>query len=110
MNLYHKTFIKDNENYTLFLFQIVSEISTEISENTKDYIKKEMSEDNKENIKLWGDHIQCHYIPYKPAKRPLAKLTKKPATDSSFVTDFSMAYSVQSNENKVIKAAPVSKV
>ncbi|XP_073959709.1 activating signal cointegrator 1 complex subunit obelus [Choristoneura fumiferana] len=89
--------------------EIVSYISTEISEDTKDYIKKEMSDDNKENIKLWGDHIQCQYIPYKPAKRPLAKLTKKPATDSSFVTDFSMKYSVQSNEDRAVKSAPVSK-
>ncbi|XP_063379753.1 activating signal cointegrator 1 complex subunit 3 [Cydia fagiglandana] len=93
--------------------EIVNEISVEISEDTKEYIRKEISEENKENVKLWGDHIQCHYIPYKPAKKPLAKLLKRPATDSSFVTDFSMKYSAESSsENRAPKPSsslPVSK-
>ncbi|XP_061729195.1 activating signal cointegrator 1 complex subunit 3 isoform X1 [Cydia pomonella] len=93
--------------------EIVNEISVEISEDTKEYIRKEISEENKENVKLWGDHIQCHYIPYKLAKKPLAKLLKRPATDSSFVTDFSMKYSAQSSgENRAPKPSlslPISK-
>ncbi|KAH9644006.1 hypothetical protein HF086_004267 [Spodoptera exigua] len=72
--------------------EIVTKISEQLSDNTKDYIRTEEAESNKENIKLWGDHIQCHYIPYKPVKKPLAKLTSKPATASAFVTDFSMKY------------------
>ncbi|CAH2054677.1 unnamed protein product, partial [Iphiclides podalirius] len=72
--------------------EVVAKISADITEDTKEYIRKEINEENKENTKIWGDHIQCNYIPYKPAKKPLTKLTKKPATASAFVTDFSMKY------------------
>ncbi|KAJ0172310.1 hypothetical protein K1T71_012283 [Dendrolimus kikuchii] len=92
--------------------EIVTKISNEISEDTKEYIRKETSDENKENIKIWGDHIQCHYIPYKPAKKPLAKLTKKPATASAFVNDFSMKYSndiVNKNSAKDVKPVLESK-
>lgn len=92
--------------------QVVTQISEQLNEATKEYIRKEEAESNKENIKLWGEHIQCHYIPYKPAKKPLAKLTKKPATASAFVTDFSMKYNSKaassSNQTKVpVALAPV---
>ncbi|CAG4955228.1 unnamed protein product [Parnassius apollo] len=72
--------------------EVVTRISSDITDNTKEYIKKEINEANKENIKIWGEHIQCNYIPFKPVKKPLSKLTKKPATSSAFVTDFSMKY------------------
>lgn len=55
-------------------------------------MKEEHNVERKEKIKLWGESIQCHYFVYKPEPKPLAKLTSKPATDSSFVTDFSMEY------------------
>ncbi|KAL4717222.1 hypothetical protein ACJJTC_017109 [Scirpophaga incertulas] len=92
--------------------QIVSELSNVISEETKEYIKKESNEDNKENIKLWGESIQCNYIPFKRVKKPLAKLTSKPATESTFVTDFSMKYNTNNRVNtpaKVTKTNEVSK-
>ncbi|XP_060805871.1 activating signal cointegrator 1 complex subunit 3 [Amyelois transitella] len=92
--------------------QIVTKISSEISEETKEYIKKEASE-NKENVKLWGDHIQINYIPYKPVKKPLAKMISKPATAGSFVTDFSMKYKNKSvkdnNAAHIGKTTPSSK-
>lgn len=73
-------------------FQIVSQISAEISDETKTFIREERSEETKENRKLWGDHIVCNYVPYKPARKPLAKLTTKPATASSVVTEFTMKF------------------
>ncbi|KAG6462956.1 hypothetical protein O3G_MSEX013556 [Manduca sexta] len=91
---------------------VVTKISNEISEETKEYIRTEASESNKENIKMWGENIQCHYIPYKPLKKPLAKLTKKPATASDFVKDFSMKYDNVVKENtsaKVSKPPPEPK-
>lgn len=75
----------------LFHFQIVTNISNELSEDGKEYIRTETSE-NKENVKLWGEHIQCHYIPYKPSMKPLANLRVTQATASKFVKDFSMKY------------------
>lgn len=78
--------------FPFFMFQIVSKISTEISDDTKDFIKQELSEENKENQKLWGEHIVCNYVPYRPTRKPLAKLTSKPATASHVVTDFSMKF------------------
>lgn len=61
---------------------------------------------------MWGDHIQCHYVPYKPAKKPLPKLTKKPAVSSTFVSDFSMKYTNDSvrRECRSVEKPPVSKV
>lgn len=44
------------------------------------------------SIKLWGDKIKCNFKPYKPFKKPLAKLTTKPAVESDFVKDFNMVY------------------
>lgn len=94
--------------------QIVTKISEQLNDDTKEYIRTEEAESNKENIKLWGDHIQCHFIPYKPAKKPLPKLTTKPATASAFVTDFSMKYDSSAmasvGPSKVPAAAPESKV
>lgn len=87
------------------LFKVVSEISTNINDDTKEYIKKEMMEP-KPFLKLWGDNIQCHYIPYTPVKKKLAKLTSKPAVDSSFVNDFSMKYSTDSDKNNVERVQP----
>ncbi|KAG6439411.1 hypothetical protein O3G_MSEX000749, partial [Manduca sexta] len=84
---------------------VVTKISNEISEETKEYIRTEASESNKENIKMWGENIQCHYIPYKPLKKPLAKLTKKPATASDFVKDFSMKYDNVVKENTAAKVS-----
>lgn len=81
--------------------QIVTKISEQLNEETKEYIKTEEVE-NKENVKIWGDHIQCHYIPYKPAKKPLAKLTSKPATASVFVNDFSMKYTKTAPKNNAV--------
>ncbi|KAJ8709095.1 hypothetical protein PYW07_008921 [Mythimna separata] len=93
--------------------EIVTKISEQINDDTKDYIRTEEAESNKENIKLWGEHIQCHFIPYKPAKKPLAKLTSKPATASAFVTDFSMKYDstakASGGPSKVPVAVPESK-
>ncbi|GBP16146.1 hypothetical protein EVAR_9864_1 [Eumeta japonica] len=72
--------------------EIVVEIANEISEDTKAYIKLEILEDNKENLKLWGEFIECNHEPYRPIKKPLAKLAIKPATACNIVTDFSMKY------------------
>ncbi|KAJ2954701.1 hypothetical protein O0L34_g3002 [Tuta absoluta] len=70
---------------------IVKQIAEELSDNAKNYIMEETL-GTLEETKLWGENIQYYYIPYKPIKRPLAKLTKKPATASQFVVDFSMKY------------------
>lgn len=88
--------------------EIVTKISEQLSDNTKEYIRTEEAESNKENLKLWGDHIQCHYVPYKPAKKPLAKLTSKPATASAFVTDFSMKYDSASQAKATAGPSKVS--
>ncbi|XP_041983109.1 activating signal cointegrator 1 complex subunit 3 isoform X1 [Aricia agestis] len=91
--------------------EIVTKISSWISDETKEYIKSELIE-NKENVKLWGENIQIHYIPYKPQKKPLAKLTQKPATASSFVTDFSMKYEKRDAQKEIVPPPtnkPVSK-
>lgn len=72
--------------------EIVNQISNDISEDTKEYIRSETNGTDKDNFKIWGENIQCYYIPYKPPKRLLSKLTKKPATASAFVEDFSMKY------------------
>lgn len=80
-----------------------------MSEETKEYIRKEAVESNKENTKLWGSHIQCHFIPYKPARKPLANLKAKPATASAIVADFSMKYQAQQtfSNNQISSAKPV---
>lgn len=78
--------------------QIVTNISSIISDETKEYIRTEANDTK--TVKLWGENIQCHYIPYKPVKKPLAKLTTKPATRGAFVTDFSMKYNTAVNNNK----------
>lgn len=86
------------------------QISSTITEESKDYIK---TEDKKvEEKKIWGENIQCHYIPYKPAKKPLAKLIKKPATSSAFVTDFSMRYNNTASKEVNVQSVskPASKV
>lgn len=80
-----------HKNCALY-FQIVNQISNDISEDTKEYIRSETNGTDKDNFKIWGENIQCYYIPYKPPKRLLSKLTKKPATASAFVEDFSMKY------------------
>ncbi|VVC95095.1 unnamed protein product [Leptidea sinapis] len=82
--------------------QIVMSISNELSDKDKEYIKKETSEETVE-LKLWGDHIQCNNIPYKPIKKPLPKLTKKRATDSVFVNEFSMKYDSTMDKRNVVK-------
>lgn len=82
------------------------QISNIITEETKEYIKSE--NEKIEEKKIWGENIQCHYIPYKPAKKPLAKLIKKPATSSAFVTDFSMRYD-NVTTNKEVTAQNISK-
>ncbi|XP_038207200.1 activating signal cointegrator 1 complex subunit 3 [Zerene cesonia] len=84
--------------------EIVTQISNNINEDTKEYIRKENIEEEK-YLKLWGEHIQCNYIPYKPVKKNLPKLTNKPATDSSFVKDFSMKYAADNRNNNVVQAA-----
>lgn len=87
------------------------QISNSITDETKEYIRTENNEIKEK--KLWGENIQCHYIPYKPAKKPLAKLIKKPATVSAFVTDFSMKYNNNSASKDINVASapkPVSKV
>ncbi|KAL0868583.1 hypothetical protein ABMA27_008049 [Loxostege sticticalis] len=78
--------------------QIVTSLSNELSEETREYIMKETDDSEKENVKLWGENIQCNYIPYQRVKKPLAKLTSKPAVDSAFVTDFSMKYSTEKKD------------
>ncbi|CAF4841730.1 unnamed protein product [Pieris macdunnoughi] len=85
--------------------KLVLEISTYLNEDTKEYIKKEMVE-TKPYTKLWGENIQCIYIPYKPLKKKLAKLTRKPATESSFVNDFSMKYSNENNKSNLEQVKP----
>ncbi|XP_047508654.1 activating signal cointegrator 1 complex subunit 3 [Pieris napi] len=85
--------------------KLVLEISTYLNEDTKEYIKKEMVE-TKQYTKLWGENIQCVYIPYKPLKKKLAKLTRKPATESSFVNDFSMKYSNENNKSNFEQVKP----
>ncbi|CAH2095219.1 unnamed protein product [Euphydryas editha] len=92
--------------------EIVTNISNNITEETKEYIRTETNDTK--TVKLWGENIQCHYIPYKPVKKPLAKLIKKPATSGIFVTDFSMKYNnttVNNKENHVTSTSskPVSK-
>jgi hypothetical protein len=84
--------------YCILFIQVVNQLSPDLLEETKEYIKKEINNEEKENIKLWGDHIQCNYIPYQRQKKPLAKLTNKPATESAFVTDFSMKYTTEKKE------------
>ncbi|KOB75495.1 Activating signal cointegrator 1 complex subunit 3, partial [Operophtera brumata] len=69
--------------------------SSTVNNICDEYIKRETSDSNKENVKLWGDHIQCHCIPYKPAKKPLANLRVRQATACAFVNDFSMKYNEQ---------------
>lgn len=54
-----------------------------------------MKEESKENKKLWGESILCNYVPYRPVRKPLAKLTSKSGTDSNIVIDFSMQYKSQ---------------
>lgn len=76
----------------------MTSLSNELSEETREYIKKETDDSEKENVKLWGENIQCNYIPYQRVKKPLAKLTSKPAVDSAFVTDFSMKYSTEKKD------------
>lgn len=73
-----------------FQFQIVQTIANNVSENTIEYIRQEKNEPKVECDILWGEHIQYNYIPYKRNKMPLAKLTKKPATESPFVKEISM--------------------
>ncbi|XP_053615369.1 activating signal cointegrator 1 complex subunit 3 [Plodia interpunctella] len=107
LNELRQTFGTVTMNTANKICQIVTKISSDISEETKEYILKETSESNKENVKLWGDHIQINYIPYKPVKKPLAKLISKPATAGAFVTDFSMKYI--NNIEQVAKPEPVSK-
>lgn len=104
-----KNSICENISYKNNNFQIVTKISNIITDDTKEYIKTEMKED-KPNVKLWGENIQCNYIPYKPIKKPLAKLTKRPATASAFVTDFSMKYNnrTANKENVPVTTVPPS--
>lgn len=107
-----KNSICENISYKNNNFQIVTKISNIITDDTKEYIKTEMKED-KPNVKLWGENIQCNYIPYKPIKKPLAKLTKRPATASAFVTDFSMKYNNRTDNKEnvpVTTVQPSSKV
>nr|XP_026497272.1 activating signal cointegrator 1 complex subunit 3 isoform X1 [Vanessa tameamea]XP_026497273.1 activating signal cointegrator 1 complex subunit 3 isoform X1 [Vanessa tameamea]XP_026497274.1 activating signal cointegrator 1 complex subunit 3 isoform X2 [Vanessa tameamea] len=88
--------------------EIVTKISNNILEETKEFIRTESCEIK--IAKLWGENIQCHYIPYKPTKKPLAKLTKKPATACAFVTDFSMKYNntIVSKDSSVPSSASKS--
>lgn len=41
---------------------------------------------------LWGEHIKYQCLPYIINRKDLPKMISKPATDSSFVRDFSMKY------------------
>lgn len=90
------------------IFKIVNAIASEISDECKEYIKNENKENNK--LKLWGDNIQCYFIPYKTNKKPLAKLTSKPKVGKEVIKDFSMKYIKPAEPlAKTLKSVPSSK-
>ncbi|KAI5644855.1 sec63 brl domain-containing protein [Phthorimaea operculella] len=88
---------------------IVKQIAEELSDNAKNYIMEETL-GTQEESQLWGGNIQYYYIPYKPIKRPLPKLTKKPATASQFVVDFSMKYKEPKESHPPAKPAQPAEI
>ncbi|XP_059051963.1 activating signal cointegrator 1 complex subunit 3 [Achroia grisella] len=111
LNLLRQTFGTVTNATANKICEIVTAISNELSEETKEYIKQETNEADKENVKLWGENIQCYYIPYKPTKKPLANLMNKPAVTGAFINDFSMKYkeNVEKVNTTIKETKPVSK-
>ncbi|CAH0402336.1 unnamed protein product [Chilo suppressalis] len=106
LNQLRQTFGNVSSTVVNKICQIVTNLSADLSEESKEFIKEESKQETKENTKLWGENIQCNYIPFQRTKKPLAKLTSKSATESTFVSDFSMKYTTTKKENNIPAKPP----
>ncbi|XP_049885974.1 activating signal cointegrator 1 complex subunit 3 isoform X2 [Pectinophora gossypiella] len=88
--------------------EVVLKISRVMSEETKEYIKTEIIESNKDKQKLWGENMTYAYFPYKYVERPFEQLISDPITESKFLKDFSMKYQDKKEKKPETKPVPAT--